>query len=39
VSRCDGVTMLFPRVDYQVVACSRRGEWTLMQQRSTIVLT
>jgi len=26
VSRCEAVAKLFPRVDYQVVACSRRGE-------------
>jgi len=26
VSRWDVVARLFPRVDYQVVACSRRGE-------------
>jgi len=26
LSRCEGVANLFPRVDYQVVACSRRGQ-------------
>jgi len=38
VSRCEAMANLFPCVDYEVVACSRRGEKTLVQQRSIYVL-